>query len=114
MVVPLARVSSLIVPAPCQPMPLGEASTKASVKLWMPEAAEMAARFASCGIAMSVYGANSRVWLPPPVGGAGGTAGAGCTEIGADSAEGPALSSAATPKAQGAAAAEIAPGVPGP
>src|SRR5260370_15814704 len=88
MVVPLARVSSLIVPAPCQPMPLGEASTKASVKLWMPEAAEMAARFASCGIAMSIYGVNSRVWLPPPVGGAGGAAGAVGTGIGADAAEG--------------------------
>jgi len=65
----------------------------------MPEAAEMAARFASCGIAMSIYGVNSRVWLPPPVGGAGGAAGAVCTEIGADSAEEPAVSSAATANA---------------
>jgi hypothetical protein len=53
-VVPLASVSSLIVPTPCQPMPLPELSTNARVKLWMPEAAAIAERSASVGIAMSI------------------------------------------------------------
>jgi len=40
----------------------------------MPEAAEMAERLASCGIAMSMYGVNSRDGLAP-VEGAGGAGG---------------------------------------
>lgn len=54
MVVPLDSVSSLIAPLPCQPMPWSELSTKASVKFLMPDAAEMAARSAATGIAMSI------------------------------------------------------------
>ena len=54
MVVPLTSVSSVIAPAPCQPMPWSEDSMKARVKFSMPEAWEMATRSASCVIAMSI------------------------------------------------------------
>ena len=54
MVVPLNSVSSSIDPAPCQPMPSLEASTKARVKFVMPDAAEMPARSAASDIAMSM------------------------------------------------------------
>ena len=54
MVVPLYSVSSSMPPQPCQPMPSLEASTNASVKFVMPDAAEMPARSAAFDIAMSM------------------------------------------------------------
>src|SRR4030081_1333217 len=50
-VVPLARVSSVIPPVPCQPMPRSELRTNASVKFCIPDAAEMAARLSATGMA---------------------------------------------------------------
>ena len=54
MVVPLNSVSSSMLPQPCQPMPSLEASTNASVKFVMPDAAEIPARSAVFDIAMSM------------------------------------------------------------
>jgi hypothetical protein len=64
---------------------LWDAVQRESVKLWIPEAAAMAERLASCGIAMSMYGLNSCAKFPPP--GTPGEIGAVCTEMGLDSAD---------------------------